>query len=71
MSSGQKAWEEDQEVAAFNAHKERLEALGFGTIAVTIEEIKDNLQFLTNTLVLPRAGWTRVDRIQELVRKLS
>lgn len=72
MSSGQKAWAEEKEEEAFTEHHNRLEALGYMAIAGIADEIRQTLRSLEGDMVvLPRAGWRRIDKLRELANRLG
>lgn len=72
MSSGQSAWHDEQVSAAHEAHKARLEQLGYYCIANVIDDIKDELRFFeSDNPSLPRVSWRRLDTIKEKLRGLA
>lgn len=72
MSSGQKAWHDEQVEAAHEAHKNRLEILGFYAIANVVDEITNQLRnFEADNPSLPRASWARLDEIKRLLGDLK
>ena len=72
MSSGQKAWEDEKEADARQAHIARLQALGYSRIADLIDDISFSLQsFESSNPSLPRASWRRIDAIKEKVGMLK
>lgn len=72
MSSGQAAWAEEREAERHQAHCGRLEALGSGKIASIVDDLSDELRrFELDLAALSRSGWSRLDRIKELLARLD
>ena len=78
MGSDQKAWAEELEEQAWHERRAwyerraRLEALGYTKIGETADEITRLLNHLEGDITsLSRAGWRRLDRIKELLKRLE
>lgn len=72
MSSGQKAWEIDNEEQACADHRARLSAIPIGVLANIIDDIYYNLmQLEASVSSLPRSGWFYLDTVREQVKRLK
>lgn len=72
MSSGQAAWHDEQVSSAHEAHKNRLEKIGYHGIANKIDSIADQLRYFErDNPSLPRVSWVRLDEIKRLVEVLK
>lgn len=71
MSSVKKKMLEEIEEQEFKDHVARLENLGTSFIATQIDKLGIELYHLEKSLgVMPRAGWTTLDRIKDILAKL-
>ena len=72
MSSGQKAWADECDDKAMEAHHTRLETFGISAVANTVDKITEHFKYLEQSIPsLPRSGWYRIDEIKKELRKLA
>ena len=72
MSSGQKAWAEEEEEQAWKKHFARIAQLGPSEIIKVVECMTNHLRCLEQNLSsMPRSGWHHLDEIKKLLKELS
>lgn len=72
MSTGQKAWRDEEEESALHRHMTRLEELGYYEIANIQSALRQQLRnFEESHPSLSRSGWAAIDQIKKLVEKLG
>lgn len=72
MSCGQKAWAEELEEQAHEAHRQRLEAIGYSKLVTKIDDL--SAQFSRLEVMLPamsRSGWNLVDQIKNTLKDMK